>query len=58
MNRILRFKSTSENGSGIGVHIIRARVSAITGVMVNSSGDAVSGRIGSLMNSLTPSAIG
>lgn len=37
---------------------MRARVSARVGVMRNRSGDALEGRIGSLIKSLIPSAIG
>lgn len=42
----------------MGAHSVRARVSASVGVMRNKSGDALEGRMGSLINSLTPSAIG
>ena len=45
-------------GIGIGAQRVRARVSASTGVARNRKGDEVEGRTGSLINSLTPSAIG
>lgn len=47
-----------ECGSGSGIHISRARARAIVGVARNKSGEDVDGRIGSLINSLIPSAIG
>lgn len=58
MNSIPRFKSTMGCGIGMGAHSIRARVSASIGVARNRKGEEVDGRIGSLINSLTPSAIG
>lgn len=57
-NRIPRFKSVTGCGMGIGAHRVIARVSASMGVARNKKGDDVDGRIGSLMNSLTPSAMG
>lgn len=48
----------SENGRGIGIQIVIARSSANIGVKRNRRGDEVDGRIGSLMNNFTPSAIG
>lgn len=42
----------------MGAHSVMASVRANIGVRVNRMGDAVDGRIGSLMNNLTPSAIG
>ena len=42
----------------MGAHRVRASVSARTGVARNKKGDEVDGRTGSLINSLTPSAIG
>lgn len=42
----------------MGAHIVRARVSASVGVIRNRAGDEVDGRMGSLINSFTPSAIG
>lgn len=53
-----RFISDSETGIGIGVQIIMARDKAIAGASRNRVWDEVEGRIGSLINSLTPSAIG
>lgn len=43
---------------GRGAHIVRARVRARTGAMINMEIDDVRGRRGSLVNSLTASAIG
>lgn len=42
----------------MGAHNINARVRASMGVARNKNGEEVDGRIGSLINSLTPSAIG
>lgn len=42
----------------MGAHNISARVRASMGVARNKNGEEVDGRIGSLINSLTPSAIG
>ena len=42
----------------MGAHSIMARVSAKIGAAKNKNGDDVEGRTGSLINSLTPSAIG
>lgn len=43
---------------GIGAQRVRARVRASIGVRRNRIGEAVDGRTGSLIKSLTPSAIG
>jgi hypothetical protein len=45
-------------GIGNGIHIMRARVSARVGAMENSSGEEVSGHIGSLMNNFSALANG
>lgn len=45
-------------GIGRGAHIVRARVSARMGAIMNIETEDVSGRSGSLVNSLTASAIG
>lgn len=58
MNSSPRFRSASENGSGSGVQMEIASRSASIGVAMNMIGDDVDGRIGSLMNSFTPSARG
>ena len=42
----------------MGAQRVRARVRAKIGVIRNKKGEEVEGRTGSLMNSLTPSAIG
>lgn len=43
---------------GMGAHSVRARVSASIGASKNKTGEEVEGRTGSLINSLTPSAMG
>lgn len=43
---------------GRGAHSVMARVSARIGVARKRKGDEVEGRTGSLINNLTPSAIG
>lgn len=43
---------------GNGIHIIRAKVRAKVGAIMNKVRDDVSGCIGSLVNNLTASAIG
>lgn len=45
-------------GIGRGIHIVRAKVRARMGAMINIETDEVRGRSGSLMNSLTASAMG
>lgn len=58
MKRTPRFRSTRGNGRGRGVQTVRASRSANMGIVMNSRGEEVEGRIGSLVNSFTPSAIG
>lgn len=58
MKRIPRFRSITGYGIGMGAHSIMASVSARVGVAKNKNGDEVEGRMGSLMKSLTPSAMG
>ena len=53
-----RLRSARGNGSGRGNQIVRARSSARIGVIMKRKGEEVDGRIGSLMNSFTPSATG
>lgn len=53
-----RFRSARGNGKGRGVQIVNASRRANMGVVVNSMGEDEDGRIGSLMNSFTPSATG
>ena len=53
-----RLRSARENGRGSGVQIEIARRRASIGVARKRMGDDVDGRIGSLMNSLIPSARG
>lgn len=57
-NRRPRFKSVRENGSGRGIQIVIAKRRASMGVIMKRIGDEVDGRIGSLINSLIPSATG
>lgn len=45
-------------GIGSGTHIIKARVKAKVGAIINRTRDDVSGWRGSLVNSFTASAIG
>lgn len=45
-------------GRGKGVHMIIARVKARVGARINKIWEDVDGRIGSLIKSFTPSAIG
>lgn len=58
MNKTPRFRSKRAKGRGIGAQRVNAKVSASIGVRRNNTGDEVEGRIGSLIKSLTPSAIG
>lgn len=53
-----RLNVVSSAGIGRGAQIIRARVSAIVGIVINSIVEEIVGRRGSLMNSFTPSAMG
>lgn len=53
-----RLRSASEKGRGRGAQIEIARRRASIGVARNRIGEDVEGRIGSLMNSFTPSARG
>lgn len=55
---IPRFRSARECGRGMGAHRERASVRASIGVARKRNGEEVEGRMGSLMNSLTPSAMG
>lgn len=43
---------------GRGIQIVNARSRASIGVVINRRGEDVEGRMGSLINSLTPSAMG
>lgn len=55
---MLRFKSATGKGMGIGAQRVSARVRASTGARTNRSGEDVEGRMGSLINNFTPSAMG
>lgn len=58
INRTPKFRLMTGWGIGIGAQRVRARVSARIGVARNKNGEDVEGRTGSLINNLTPSAIG
>lgn len=58
INSSPRFISASAIGIGRGVQMESAINSASVGVRMNSVGDEEDGRIGSLVNSLMPSATG
>ena len=58
MNNTPRLRSITGWGIGMGAHSVRARVSARMGVAKNRNGEEVEGRTGSLINNLTPSAMG
>jgi len=55
---MLKFKSARGKGKGMGVHRARAKVRASMGARRKRMGEEVEGRTGSLIKSLTPSAIG
>lgn len=52
------FSSVRESGIGRGDHMSSAMASAIIGAALNKIDEAITGWIGSLINSLTPSAMG
>lgn len=58
MNSTLKFILISGCGMGNGVHIIKAKVRARVGAIINKVREDVNGCIGSLVNSLIASAIG
>lgn len=58
MNRTPRFMLMRGYGMGSGIHMVRARVKARMGAVINIDAEEVSGRKGSLVNSFTASAIG
>lgn len=58
IKRILRFRSERAIGRGKGVQRIIAIIRAKAGADTNRICAEVAGRIGSLINSFTPSAIG
>lgn len=55
---MLKFILISGYGMGNGIHIIRAKVKARVGAIINRVSDDVNGCMGSLVNNLTASAIG
>ena len=57
-NKTPRLRSAIGLGIGIGSHMTMARVSASMGAVKNKRGEEEDGRMGSLINSFTPSAIG
>jgi len=56
--RTPRLRSRIGEGRGIGAQRTKASVRASMGAAKNKMGEEVEGRTGSLINSLTPSAIG
>ena len=58
INRTPKLRSITGCGIGMGAHRVRASVRAIIGVSKKRNGEEVRGRMGSLMKSLMPSAIG
>lgn len=46
------------NGRGRGIQIVSAKRRASMGVIIKRNGEDVDGRMGSLINSFTPSATG
>lgn len=55
---IPRFRLKIEWGRGNGIHISRARVRAVVGAAKKRNWEEKEGRSGSLVNSLSPSAMG
>lgn len=53
-----KLRSRTGYGRGRGAHRVRARVRASIGVRRKRTGEDVEGRTGSLINNLTPSAMG
>ena len=53
-----RFRSAREKGRGRGIQIVITRRRSNMGVIIKRSGEEVDWRIGSLINSFTPSATG
>lgn len=53
-----KLRSAKENGRGSGIQMEIAKSRASIGVRMNRVGEDVDGRMGSLMNSFTPSARG
>jgi len=58
INKMLKFRWVEGTGIGIMVHRVRAIVKAKIGEIKKRIGEAVEGRIGSLIKSFTPSAKG
>ena len=58
MNSTPKFMLISGYGMGSGIHMVRARVRARIGAMINMDVDDVSGCSGSLRNSLRASVMG
>lgn len=55
---MVKLRSMTGNGRGIGAHSVMASVNASIGMKIKRMGEEVEGRTGSLMKSLIPSAIG
>lgn len=58
INSMARFMLIKECGMGRVIHIVKAKVRAEMGAIINMNGKDVSGRRGSLMNNFTASAMG
>lgn len=58
IKRMLRLRSATEWGRGMGAQMVRARVNARIGATRNRRGEDEEGRTGSLINNFRPSAIG
>lgn len=58
INRMPRLRSTTGYGRGMGAQRTKARVRARMGAKRKRIGEAVEGRMGSLINNFTPSAMG
>lgn len=58
MNSTAKFMLIRGCGMGRGIHIVRARVKARMGAIININGEDVDGRRGSLVNNFTASAAG
>lgn len=58
MNSTAKFMLIRGCGMGRGIHMVRARVRARIGAIINMDGEDVDGRKGSLINSFTASAAG
>ena len=58
INSTPRFILTSGKGRGSGIHLVRARLEARLGAIINTEIDEIDGHSVSLINNLTVSAMG